>query len=324
MSYITIGVNNGDAVADVNLLRTQYATDVLKYFRVLSVFKELLTTESIDKAEGKSFPIMGDSQVSEYGASDVSALSARSNKATDRIINITSESTAHEWLSKLDQAMVNYDAKLAKIESMGRTIAKNFDTKAAAAVVLAGVIENAGDAALQNLKEFDEEKFAPMIQISAGDAAIGSKIFEAAVDMVSAWEAAETVGEPVFVFNTPQYFSLLANPAQNGITYVNDPYVQSGKVPQLLGKRVMHTPRFAAAVALANANSAVGVIAAGLTVYGALFSKECAGCLSLMELGFSADQIPANRYNWLLQASYSSGFGVLNHSSCILLVKTIV
>jgi len=108
------------------------------------------------------------------------------------------------------------------------------------------------------------------------------------------------------------YYSLLNNPANTGLTWVNDPSAQSGKVPMLLGKKVYMSPHFPA---LAGATIASGEYG------GVLFSKEAVGCLELMGVSTRVDYIP-QRLSHLLVGKMAVGYGILNHG-CAINIKQV-
>ena len=107
---------------------------------------------------------------------------------------------------------------------------------------------------------------------------------------------------------------LLNNPAATGLTWVNDEYAQSGKVPMLLGKKVVYSPHFPAQTGIG------GIMAAG-DVGGLLFSKEAVGCLELMSVSTRVDYIPERLSN-LVVGKMAVGYGVLNHACAINIVSS--
>lgn len=310
MAYSPIGSNNGTgdgslptAAGDRELFAKKFSTDVLKYFMDTNIMKALITNRTIDAGKSESFPVVGNATAVDV-ANDGAELAVQNLKATEREIAIGDLTVAHSWITDLDKAMTHYDSQSAQAESIGRALAKKVDFDVLAQVIAAGAIVSSGTATSAGLKDFADDIYTDEIEADITD---GAGVYAAAVLAVSEEANKDTVGDSQFVFRPTQYFMLLNNPAQTGLTWVNDPHAQSGKVPMLLGKKVHYSPHFPA---LAGATIAAGEVG------GCLFSKEAVGCLELMSVSTRIDYIPQRLSN-LVVGKMAVGYGVLNHGCAI-------
>jgi len=315
MAYKPIGSNNGTgdgslptAAGDRALFAEKFSTDVLRYFQDTNIMKALITNRTIEHGKSESFPVVGNATAQDV-ANDASELAIQNLKATEREIAIGDLTVAHAWITDLDKAMAHYDSQSAQAESIGRALAKKVDTDILVEVIAAGAIVDSTTAGTYGLAAFSDDIYT--IEIDSLSLTTGANVYNAAVLAVTEEAAKDTVGESVFVFRPAQYFMLLNNPANTGLTWVNDPYAQSGKVPMLLGKKVYMSPHFPA---LAGASIAAGEVG------GVLFSKEAVGCLELMSVSTRIDYIPQRLSN-LVVGKMAVGYGVLNHGCAINLVE---
>lgn len=240
MAYSPIGSNNGTgngalptATIDRELFAKKFSTDVLKYFMDTNIAKALITNKSIDSGKSESFPVVGNATAVDI-ANDGGELAVQNLKATEREIAIGDLTVAHAWITDLDKAMVHYDSQSAQAESIGRALAKKVDTDIIAKIIDAGKVVDSVTATAEGLKDFADDVYTLEV---AGTLTTGAGVYSACVEAVTEYVSKDAVGEPVFMFRPAQYFMLLNNPAQTGLTWVNDPHAQSGKVPMLLGKK---------------------------------------------------------------------------------------
>lgn len=310
MAYSPIGSNNSTgtgalptATIDRELFAKKFSTDVLKYFMDTNIAKALVTARSIESGKSESFPIVGNAVAVDI-ANDGAELAVSNLSATEREIAIGDLTVAHAWITDLDKAMVHYDSQSAQAESIGRALAKKVDQDVIASVIVAGAIVDAATSLAAGLKVFTDDVFTAEVSTSL---ATGAAVYNACVLAETERTTKDTVGEPVFMFRPAQYFMLLNNPANTGLTWVNDEFAQSGKVPMILGKKVVYSPHFPA---LAGATIAAGEVG------GVLFSKESVGCLELMSVNTRIDYIPQRLSN-LVVGKMAVGYGTLNHACAI-------
>ncbi len=316
MAYSPIGSNNGTgdgslptASSDRDLFAKKFSTDVLRYFMDTNIMKALITNRTIDSGKSESFPVVGNATAVDV-ANDGAELSVQSLRATEREIAIGDLTVAHSWITDLDKAMSHYDSQSAQAESIGRALAKKVDTDVLAKVIEAGAVVDSSAATTAGLLAFTDDIFTAEISEDITD---GAGVYASAVAAVSEEANKDTVGDSSFVFRPTQYFMLLNNPAQTGLTWVNDPSAQSGKVPMLLGKKVHYSPHFPA---LAGASIAAGEVG------GVLFSKEAVGCLELMSVSTRIDYIPQRLSN-LVVGKMAVGYGILNHGCAINIKQSV-
>ena len=309
MAYGSSGENNGFGGGTLReLFQNKAATDVLKYFKVTNVARELITNESISSGKSKSFPIVGNATAASRDEETLSELTLQSVKSTERVILIGDYTVAHSWLSDLDSAMAHYNAASAHIESIGRALSKNVDESIIAKVIEAGRIVDATAATTAGLKTFDDDVFSSIAQ-DANDfdvALTGTEVQVMMANAMTEFREKDCVGDPVFLLRPQPYFALLNNAAQTGLTWVNDPYAQSGKVPMVLGSKVVYSPNFPAVSATTGDENA----------YGVLFSKEAVGILELLSVNIKTDYVPT-RLADLMVGKMAVGYGILNHGSAI-------
>ena len=309
MAYNSAGENNGAAGGTAReLFERKAATDVLKYFMVTNVARPLITNDSIESGKSKAFPVVGNATAASRDEETLAELSLDSVKATERVIAIDNLTVAHSWISDLDSAMVHYNAKSAHIESIGRAIAKSVDVAIILKVIEAGRIVDASAASTAGLKTFADDVFSSVIQTQADfDAAMTGDEVQAMMALaMTEYREKDCVGDPVYLLRPQPYFALLNNAAQTGLTWVNDQFAQSGKVPMVLGSRVIYSPNFPAVTATTGDENAVGV----------LFSKESVGILELLSVSVRTDYIPT-RLADLMVGKMAVGYGILNHGSAI-------
>lgn len=307
MAYTGTGSNNG-AGSDRALFATKFSTDVLKFFMSTNVAKALVTNKTIESGKSEEFPVVGNATAQEI-ANDASELSIQNLKATSREIVIGAMTVAHAWITDLDAAMEHYDSQSSYVESIGRSLATLVDKKIIEKVIEAGSIVDATAATTAGLKAFDDDIFSQEVSLALADILDGSKIYTSMVAAVTEHADKDIVGEPVFLMRPAQYFALLNNSANTGLTWVNDPYAQSGKVPQVMGKRVLYSPHFPVGTGVG------GVLATG-DVAGVLFSKEAVGVLELLSVSIRTDYVP-QRISHLITGKMALGYGILNHSCAI-------
>lgn len=312
MAYSSQGVNNGAALngtIDRELFQEKAATDVLKYFKITNVAKELVTNDRIENGKSKSFPVIGNATAASRDEATLAELSLDTVKATERVILIDELTVAHSWISDLDSAMVHYNAKAAHIESIGRALSKKVDEDIIAKVIEAGRIVDGTAATAAGLRTFSDDIFSSVTQTeNAGIPTMtGSQVQAKMAEAMTEFRDKDCVGDPVFLLRPQPYFALLNNSAQTGLTWVDDPYAQSGKVPMVLGSRVVYSPHFPAVdAATLSAENAIGV----------LFAKEAVGCLELLSMSVKVDYIPI-RLADLMVGKMALGYGILNHGSAI-------
>jgi hypothetical protein len=309
MAYNSVGENNGAGGGTAReLFQQKAATDVLKYFMDTNVARPLITNESIDSGKSKSFPIVGNATAASRDEETLSELSLDSVKSTERVILIDNMTVAHSWISDLDAAMVHYNAKSAHIESIGRALSKAVDIAIIAKVIEAGRIVDGTAATAAGLKTFADDVFSSVIQTQTDfdSAMTGAEVQTMMAGAMTEFRDKDCVGQPVYILRPQPYFALLNNPAQTGLTWVNDPFAQSGKVPMVLGAKVVYSPNFPAVTATPGDENAVGV----------LFAKEAVGILELLSVNVRVDYIPT-RLADLMTGKLAVGYGILNHGSAI-------
>lgn len=309
MAYNSVGENNGAGGGTAReLFQQKAATDVLKYFKVTNVARPLITNESIDSGKSKSFPVVGNATAASRDEETLTELSLDSVKSTERVISIGDLTVAHSWVSDLDNAMVHYNAKSAHIESIGRALAKSVDQSIIAKLIEAGRIVDASAATTAGLKTFADDVFSSINQDQNDfDSALtGSEVQTMMANAMTEFRDKDCVGEPVYILRPQPYYALLNNPAQTGLTWVNDEFAQSGKVPMILGAKVVQSPNFPAVSATTGDENA----------YGVLFAKEAVGILELLSVSIKTDYIPT-RLADLMVGKMAVGYGILNHGSAI-------
>ena len=304
MAYGSSGVNNGaalDGTVDRELYQTKAATDVLKYFKVTNIMRALITNDSIESGKSKSFPVVGNATAASRDEETLAELALQSVKATERVIAIDNLTVAHSWISDLDDAMVHYNSKSAQIESIGRALAKAVDQAIIAKVIEAGRIVDSSAATTAGLKAFSDDVYSSVIQTQTDfDAAMTGVEVQAMMALaMTEFRDKDCVGQPVYVLRPQPYFALLNNAAQTGLTWVNDEFAQSGKVPMVLGAKVEYSPNFPAVTATTGDENAVGV----------LFAKECVGILELLSVSIRTDYIPT-RLADLMVGKLAVGYGI--------------
>ena len=309
MAYTSIGSNNGTNTAETFAQRELFArkmsTDVLKYFKSTNVVRPLVTNRSIDNGKSESFPVVGNATAAEKD-NDAAELSLQAIKATEREIVIGKMTVAHSWLTDLDKAMVHYDSKSAQVESIGRSLAKLVDEKLIEQLGVAATIVDATTATAAGLKAFSDDVFTQPQDIDSSHILDGAKVYAVMAAAMSHYRDMDIVGEPVFLLRPAQYFALLNNPANTGLTWVNDPYSISGKVPMVLGSKVVYSPHFPALSATSGDRNNIGF----------LFAKEAVGILELLSVSIRTDYIPTRLSN-LITGKMAVGYGVLNHGACV-------
>lgn len=307
MAYASVGNNNGAGSAQ-ELFEQKMMTDVLKYFKVTNVVRELITVKNITQGKSASFPIVGNSSAA-LKTNDAEELAVQTVKHTDRIINIQGLLVGHSYVTDIDNAMLHYDPKAAHTESIGRSLSKYFDVQGIGVAIAAAKIVDSTTATAAGLKDFSDDKYTEEVEITLANILSGGAIYGACAAAMTEYRSKDIVGDPTFLLRTAQYFALLNNSAQTGITWVNDPYVQSGKVPMVLGSKVVYSPHFPAGT------GASGAIATG-DYLGLLFSKEAVGCVELLSTSVRSDYVPT-RLATLIVGKMAYGMDILNHSAAV-------
>lgn len=312
------GQNNatGD---DRALFEKKMQTDVLRFFQATCIGKALVMNKTIPNGKSAEFPVVGNATAQYHTPGAL--LEGNVIKASAREITIDAMLTAFAYIPDIDDAMSHYDQNSAYNESIGRALAKRYDQDLFRMVAKAAMIEDATDAAAAGLRAFDDDIYTTLVAFNAtGDELNGQKIFVKVAEAIAQWESKDVVGEPVIVFPPTQYYALLNNPANTGLTWVNDEYAQSGKVPLILGKRVMKSPHIPQSDDSANTAIATKYRADFSNIIGLIFAKEAVGSLQLLGLSMRSDYVPT-RLATLVVGKMAVGFGILNHSCAMALVQ---
>lgn len=308
---------NNQTGSDRALFEKKMQTDILRYFQSTNIAKELVTNKTIENGKSAAFPIVGNAAASYHVAG--TEIEGDNIAATEREITIDDMLIAFAYVPDIDDAMVHYDANSAYNESIGRALGKRYDQDCLRMVARAGNIVDAPSALAAGLLVFADDIFSTTVTFAvAGDELLGAKVYEKLVEAIAQWVDKDLVGDAVIVLKPTSYFALLNNPANTGMTWANDEASQSGKVPMVLGHKVFTTPHMPTADDSANtALNAKYRFDYSKTV-GLIFSKECVASLQLLALTMRSDYVPT-RLSTLIVGKMLVGFGVLNHSSSIVL-----
>lgn len=312
------GQNNGTG-DDRVLFEKKMMTDVLRFFQSTNIAKELVTVKTISEGKSAAFPVVGNvaAQYHEVG------VELDNTKAihTEREITIDKILEAHVYVDDIDEAMVHYDANSAYNEAIGRSLGKKYDQDLFRQIAKTALIVDSTTALAAGLLAFADDIYSTSVTFSnAGDELLGAKVYEKMAEAIAQWVEKDIVGEPVFVLQPKSYYALLNNPANTGLTWVNDPNVQSGKVPLMLGKRVLTSPHIPQADDSANTSVATKYRADFTKVVGLMFAKEAVGALEMISMKLRSDYVPT-RLSTLIVGKMLVGFGTLNHSAAIAILK---
>lgn len=312
------GQNNktGD---DRLLFEKMMMTDVLRFFQATCIGKALVTVKTIEHGKSAAFPVVGNATAQYHTVG--TELDGTSIASTEREITIDDQLEAHAYIPDIDSAMSHYDQDSAYNESIGRALAKRYDQDLFRMVAKAGLITNSTEATAAGLLAFTEDLYQPVVSFAtAGDELDGGKIYAKLAEVVSTWVEKDIVGEVQFVLKPVQYYALLNNPANTGLTWVNDPNVQNGKVPLILGKRVMTSPHVPSADDSANTAIKAKYRADFSNIVGLAFAKEAVGALHLRDMNMRSDYVPT-RLADLVVGKMIVGFGILNQSAATVIKK---
>ena len=306
--------NAGDAKA---LFEKKMQTDVLRFFQSTNVAKELVTQKTIENGKSAAFPVIGNAEATYHDVG--TELGNKKIASTEREITIDKILEAHTYVPDIDDAMVHYDANSAYNEAIGRALGKKYDQDLFRMIVKTAQIEDSTAAGNAGLLSFADDIFTTDVAFAAaGDELKGGKVYEKLVEMVTQWREKDIVGDPVIALQPSSYYALLNNPSQTGMTWVNDSASQSGKVPTVLGHKVITSPHIPKQDDSSNASLLAKYQGDYSGTIGVLFSKEAVGALELMSMQIRSDYVPT-RLSTLLVGKMLVGFGILNHSSAMLL-----
>jgi len=310
---------NNNAGDDRVLFEKKMQTDVLRFFQSTNIAKELVTNKTITNGKSAAFPVVGNATASYHDVG--TELGNKKIRSTEREITIDKILEAHTYVPDIDDAMVHYDANSAYNESIGRALGKKYDQDLFRMIAKAALIEDSTAATAAGLLAFADDIYTtPVTFAAAGDELKGDKVYAKIVEAITQWVDKDIVGEPVIVLKPESYFALLNNPAQTGMTWANDEASQSGKVPLVLGKRVLTSPHVPSADDSANATVLPKYQGDFTSVQGLMFSKESVGALELMSLSLRSDYVP-ERLSTLIVGKMLVGFGILNHSAAMVFKK---
>lgn len=314
------GQNNA-AGSDRALFEKLMQTDVLRFFQSTNIAKELVTVKTISHGKSAAFPVVGNATAQYHTVG--TELDGTKIKATEREITIDDILEAHAYIPDIDEAMVHYDANSAYNESIGRALGKKYDQDLFRMIAKAAFIVDSTAATAAGLLAFDDDIYTTITSFdAAGDEIKGDKVYAKIVEMVTEWVEKDVVGEPVIVLQPESYYALLNNPNQTGMTWANDEASQSGRVPLVLGKRVLTSPHVPKSDDSANATVKTKYQANFSNLQGLMFSKEAVGALELMSLQLRSDYVPT-RLATLVVGKMLVGFGILNHSAAMALKKYV-
>jgi len=312
------GQNNGSG-DDRALFEKKMMTDVLRFFQSTNIAKELVTVKTIDQGKSAAFPVVGN-VTAQYHTVGVE-LDTTKAIHTEREITIDSILEAHVYVDDIDEAMVHYDANSAYNEAIGRSLGKRYDQDLFRMIAIAALVVEGTTATAAGLLSFSDDIYTTSVAFaSANDELLGDKVYAKIVEAIAQWTEKDIVGEPVIVLQPKSYYALLNNPANTGLTWVNDPNVQSGRVPLVLGKRVMTSPHLPQADDSSNTALAAKYRADFSDIVGLIFAKEAVGALEMISMQLRSDYVPT-RLSTLIVGKMLVGFGILNHSAAIAMLK---
>ena len=217
--------------------------------------------------------------------------------------------------------MSHYDAKSAYNNELGRALADKFDADIARMLIKAGKINNSTAASSAGLRPFDDDVYtSPRTLSSDSGVSLGARVFKLIKDGLVEWKNKKVLGSPVVVLDAEHYYALLDNPAQVSMTWVNDPYRQSGQVPMVLGCPVYTSPNLPKENDNNNPSVDVKYQADFTGTIGAMFTKDAIGVLKMLDLQVRVDYVPA-RLADLMVAKMLVGLGILNHACSIAFVS---
>jgi hypothetical protein len=308
---------NNESGNDRVLFEKKMQTDILRYFQSTNIAKELITNKTIENGKSAAFPIVGNAAASYHTVG--TEIMGDNIAATEREITIDDMLIAFAYVPDIDDAMVHYDANSAYNESIGRALGKRYDQDALRMVARAGNIVDSTTAAAAGLLAFADDIYSTVVTFAVlADEAIGSKVYAKLVEAIQQWADKDLVGDPVIVLKPVAYYALLNNPSQTGMTWANDEASQSGKVPMVLGHKVYTTPHLPTADDSANTALNAKYRFDYTKTVGLVFAKESVASLQLLALTMRSDYVPT-RLSTLIVGKMLVGFGILNHSSAIVL-----
>ena len=313
-----LGQNNG-AGDDRALFKEKALTDILNFFKLTTVIRNLITVKSIPDGKSASFPVVGTASAQYLTAGE--SLDGEKIKHTERTIEIDGLLVAHAFIFDLDKAMAHYDSKAHYNKQIGMSLAKSWEEDALRTLVQCAAIKNSADLAAAGIKAFDDQKYNTPVTIASGDVLNGLKLYQAVVDAGTQWYQNENIGEAVVLLQPAQYAAFLVNPATTGTTYVDDPASQSGKVPMVNGMKVYKSPYIPKGVVTAS-DSVKAKYAKNYTgTLGVVFSEGAIAALELMTMSNELSREHRNKAD-LMSADMAVGFGILNPASAVLIAVT--
>lgn len=312
---------NNNAGDDRALFEKKMQTDVLRFFQSTNVAKELVTVKTIQHGKSAAFPVVGNASATYHEVG--TELGNKKIASTEREITIDKILEAHTYVPDIDDAMVHYDANSAYNEAIGRALGKKYDQDLFRMIAKAAFISDSTDASNAGLLAFADDIYTDSVSFAAADDEVkGDKVYAKIVEVITQWVEKDIVGEPVVVLQPESYYALLNNPAQTGMTWANDEASQSGKVPMVLGKKVLTSPHIPKSDDSSNAAVLSKYQGDFSNLQGLVFSKEAVGALELMSLQLRSDYVPT-RLSTLIVGKMLVGFGILNHSTAIPLMKYV-
>lgn len=313
-----LGQNNG-AGDDRALFKEKALTDILNFFKLTTVIRNLITVKSIPDGKSASFPVVGTASAQYLNAGE--SLDGEKIKHTERTIEIDGLLVAHAFIFDLDKAMAHYDSKSHYNKQIGMSLAKSWEEDALRTLVQCAAIKNAADLAAAGIKAFDDQKYNTPVTIASGDVLNGLKLYQAVVDAGTQWYQNENIGEAVVLLQPAQYAAFLVNPATTGTTYVDDPASQSGKVPMVNGMKVYKSPYIPKGPVAASASIKAKYAKDYTGTLGVVFSEGAIAALELMTMSNELSREHRNKAD-LMSADMAVGFGILNPASAVLIAVT--
>ena len=313
-----LGQNNatGD---DRALFKEKSLTDILEFFKLNTMIRNLITVKTIESGKSASFPVVGTATAEYLTPGD--PLDGRKIKHTERVISIDDLLVSEAYIFDLDKAMAAYDSKAYYIKQLGEALARSWEKDAMRTLVQAASINNAAELSAAGMKPFDDQKYNETVLIATADKANGLKVYQAILAAYDIWFSQENVGEPVVILQPEQYSAILINPATTGTTFVDDENSRTGKVPMIAGMKVYRSPHLPKGVVVAGDSTKAKYAGNYTGTLGVVFSEGAVASLELMSI--SNELSREHRYKAdLMSADMAVGFGVLNPACAVLIAET--
>lgn len=317
------------------LFQTLFAGEVLTEFHKKNIFMPLHRVKTLKGARSYSFPMVGTFGGAGYHTPG-QLIEGSTLAHAKRTITVDDLLIAPVFIDRLDEALLEYDARSIYTKECGKSLSDIADRNIARKAVQAALITNSTQATAAGLTAVTGETFTPNVTLGAvGDELKGQKIYEAILKTLQNYdEAGIDHTDAVVILPPAQYYTLLNSSSADAMVWANKDVGGTGvigsKVPTIGGKPVYmsnHLPQTNQSAGSTDPEPLSGHSGRTATyrgdyskVVGLVMLKDAVATVKVFDLA-TESEYQINRQGWLFVAKYAMGTNILRPACAQVILK---